>query len=498
MRLFKGTVKILGIFTLIIFFQNCGYNGPSDPQRYMSSSSTFSGIPSYEELYSKIFQSKCLACHSTGTTNFSSYSSLISGGSVVPGDVQGSLLYQQISSGQMPKGGVALSSSEVKAVASWIADGAKSGAAPDTMPSAPSNLVGVALSSSSILLTWVLPVQNVNSVRVERSLAFGGAYSLVATIGASSTYTDTNLVAGTSYYYRVSVSNSAGTSGYSNIVNVTLGAAAPAAPTSISGSAASSSQINLTWVDNSNNETGFKIEQASSNAGPFNLVATTAANATGYTVSGLNSSTTYYFRVKATNSVGDSVATTYIGITTLASGAAVPSSPTNLSATAVSSTQINLSWTDTSASETGFKVERATSQNGAYSVVATLGANVVSYSDTGLAVNGTYFYRVSSYNANGNSSPSPVASATTFATYSYVSANVFQGSCVRCHSGTNPPAGFNISTYSGVITRVVAGNATGSLLFQKISDGSMPPGGGLSTLQIDAVKSWINSGALNN
>src|SRR5712692_3439890 len=91
----------------------------------------------------------------------------------------------------------------------------------------------------------------------------------------------------------------------------------------------------------------------------------------------------------------------------LASGIAyaqVPTAPTNLSATAVSTTQINLSWTDTSNNEASFKIERKTGSGGTYSQIATVGTNVVSFGNTGLAAGTTYFYRVRAENSSGNSS----------------------------------------------------------------------------------------------
>ncbi len=83
--------------------------------------------------------------------------------------------------------------------------------------------------------------------------------------------------------------------------------ALPAAPGGLAASASSSSQIGLTWTDNANNETGFKVEQATSSAGPWSeITASLPANATTYTATGLSASTTYYFRVRATNAGGDS------------------------------------------------------------------------------------------------------------------------------------------------------------------------------------------------
>ncbi|MFN9754865.1 MAG: hypothetical protein ACK58X_00480 [Planctomycetota bacterium] len=98
---------------------------------------------------------------------------------------------------------------------------------------------------------------------------------------------------------------------------------------------------------------------------------------------------------------------------------AVPATPTSLAAVAAGMTQVNLTWTDTATTETGYRVERST--NGTtFALAATLGANVVSWSDTGRTANTTYWYRVAATNAAGSSAFSNVASATTPAFVDYV------------------------------------------------------------------------------
>jgi hypothetical protein len=99
---------------------------------------------------------------------------------------------------------------------------------------------------------------------------------------------------------------------------------------------------------------------------------------------------------------------------TLVKGVAgtAPVGPSGLSAGAGSSSQINLAWTDTSGNETGFRIERA-SAGGAFTAVANVGANVTTFSNTGLAAGTTYQYRVIASNAYGDSPVSNVATATT-------------------------------------------------------------------------------------
>lgn len=80
----------------------------------------------------------------------------------------------------------------------------------------------------------------------------------------------------------------------------------PAAPSSLVASAASSSSINLSWADNSNNESGFRLERKTGSTGVFALIATLPANQTSYADTGLQASTTYFYRIKAYNAAGES------------------------------------------------------------------------------------------------------------------------------------------------------------------------------------------------
>ena len=89
-----------------------------------------------------------------------------------------------------------------------------------------------------------------------------------------------------------------------------------------------------------------------------------------------------------------------------------PAAPTNLGATAISSSEIALSWTDNSNNESGFQIQRS-SDGVTFRLIAAVGANVTTYTDSGRTAGTTYYYRVRAYNSAGYSAPSNVASATT-------------------------------------------------------------------------------------
>lgn len=196
-----------------------------------------------------------------------------------------------------------------------------------------------------------------------------------------------------------------------NLTAQFVAAGPPSAPSSLTATAASSSQINLAWVDNSGNETNFVVSRATASAGPFTDIATLGTNVTSYNNTGLAASTTYYYAVRATNASGSSANSNIASATTLS---AIPAAPSGLTATAVSVSQINLAWTDNSTNESNFVVGRSTVSGGPYTDIATLAANTVSYSNTGLAANTRYYYVVRATSAAGSSANSASANALTW------------------------------------------------------------------------------------
>lgn len=187
-----------------------------------------------------------------------------------------------------------------------------------TVPAAPSGTTATAASSTTINVGWADNSSNETGFRIERSTA-GGAFTQVGTVGAGVTsFADTGLTASTSYSYRVVAYNSAGNSAASNTASATTQAAPvtiPSAPVGMTATAMSTSQINLTWADTSDNETGFRIERSTS-GGAFTQIATVSAGVTTYSNTGLTAGTTYAYRVVAYNSAGSSAASNTASATT--------------------------------------------------------------------------------------------------------------------------------------------------------------------------------------
>jgi alpha-tubulin suppressor-like RCC1 family protein len=172
-----------------------------------------------------------------------------------------------------------------------------------TRAATPSELAATVASTARIDLRWRDNSSNETGFRIERKIGTG-AWSQIATVGANVTaFASTGLKASTTYRYRVRAFNTAGTSAYSN--TVTTRTAAPAAPASLTATAASTSRIDLAWSDKSTNETGFRIERRIG-TGTWSQIAAVGANVTSFASTGLRASTTYGYRVRAFNGIGTS------------------------------------------------------------------------------------------------------------------------------------------------------------------------------------------------
>lgn len=176
--------------------------------------------------------------------------------------------------------------------------------------------------------------------------------------------------------------------------------------------AADGSSIELAWVDNSSDETGFRVDVAPV---PINVDADVTeftilpSNTTAYSYA-TQPNTTRYFRVLAVTTSLQSEPSNVVSATT----PNVPPPPGRFDAQvgpSGSDTIVSLLWDD-AASETGYTIDRS-ANGGSWDTLTTTGQNVTSIADFSTAANGDYAYRIRANNANGSGPWSPVVRAQT-------------------------------------------------------------------------------------
>lgn len=184
----------------------------------------------------------------------------------------------------------------------------------------------------------------------------------------------------------------------------------PQAPSLLAAVAISSSQVNLSWIDNASDESGFRVERSTA-GGAFAEIAVVGANITAWANTGLTGNTNYAYRVRATNSAGNSVYTNTAQALTPNGPPAAPASLTGAPVYSGSGRNkllqgINLTWTDSSNNETDFELQRCLvqgkggSQTCSFATFSYPAAGATSLSDP-VTTKGTYRYQIRSRNALG-------------------------------------------------------------------------------------------------
>lgn len=277
---------------------------------------------------------------------------------------------------------------------------------PPTAPAAPGNLQAQAVSQTEVQLTWADNSTNEDAFRVERKV--NGVFQEVQATAANATGARiTGLSASTLHTFRVRATNSAGASSYSN----EAGATTPGylAPGNLVATTVSSTEIRLTWVDNSTNETSFLLERITD--GVFKQFRMTGANIITIKLTSLTPGTRYTFRVRAAIPGGYTDYSNTATATTLGGTTATLASPRPLKARAVSANEVELTWEDRSKGETSYRIEKLV--DGVYREIRSVGPGQTRARVSGLSPGRPYTFRVRATSADGSSPYSNVVKVTT-------------------------------------------------------------------------------------
>ena len=262
---------------------------------------------------------------------------------------------------------------------------------PATPITAPTNVAVSGITGTQATLTWSAATGQTGYHIYTWN---GTSAVLVGTVGATvTTFKVQNLTPGITTYFYVQSFNATSYAS-SAWVSVATPTVSLTAPTNLKASALGSSTIQLSWTDSSG-ETGYKVYQWNGNeASTAVVVATLAANTTGYQAVGLLPGQTYWFYVQAFNTTSSSNSA---WVDTATVPAAPLKGPTNFTGTATGPNTVNLSWTEP-ARAVGYDVF---TWNGlSWTVVAQVAAGTHNVSIGALATGQTHWFLVEAFTTN--------------------------------------------------------------------------------------------------
>jgi len=162
-----------------------------------------------------------------------------------------------------------------------------------TVLPAPSSLSTASNTEDELDLSWTNNSDNEDGFEIFRGTS-SGSLSSVTTVSAGSTaYTDTGLADGEKYFYRVESYTEHTASSSNEASEITI----LPAPSSLSTTTQGTDQIDLSWTDNSDNEGEFRIERDTGSG--FSQITTVTSNTISYSDTGLESNSSYTYRVRA-------------------------------------------------------------------------------------------------------------------------------------------------------------------------------------------------------
>ena len=189
-----------------------------------------------------------------------------------------------------------------------------------------------------------------------------------------------------------------------------LGAEPPSAPVRARVAWTTSTSASIDWDNTALEATGFEVERAPDEGGPFARVGATDGNTVSYVDTGLTPNTRYYYRVRA---LGANGASDYSNVAWTVTPAEQVPTPGDFQVVMATATSLDLRWTDNASDETGYELERRLQGAASYTVIAVRDANTVSFNDQPLNPNTGYDYRVRAVRSGVYSNYASLSAATT-------------------------------------------------------------------------------------
>lgn len=255
-------------------------------------------------------------------------------------------------------------------------------------------------TQEGVRLIWTdpNPADNGHVITVYRNQE-AGVYINIGETSAGTFLDSQPLVENVTYHYLVRAKIGVDLSPESNVVPLKLEITQPPPPpTALQASAVSGSQIRLQWVDNSQNETGFRVERSVDNS-EYLIVDTVAPNILEYRDVALTPDTSYFYRVTAFIRANNRlfVASSESIQTRTLSFVPSPNVPTEFKGTALSPGEIKLEWKDMSLNEDGFVIESLSNEGSFEAIHGILGPNTTTYNHKGLESDKEYTYRIRAF-----------------------------------------------------------------------------------------------------
>lgn len=172
--------------------------------------------------------------------------------------------------------------------------------------------------------------------------------------------------------------------------------------------AASATEVNLQWLDYSDNENAFLVERSVDETN-WTEIAELAADTTSYSDTTVSGETTYFYRIRAR--AESEFAVQYSDYSNT-SQVTTPSESFPITVTG-GNKQITIDWVDDYEGELSWQIFRATASEGPYTLIATEPANTTQYIDTNLPISTTYWYQVIVTKSDSNQASSEIGSGTT-------------------------------------------------------------------------------------